>query len=90
MVGDAIDRLVSRLAPIACGVFTVASAWAGLSVYGAVTFAHVCGRDGVAILKAAHPFRLFLVMPLVPFVLILVRIRVAVRVRINTNAVSGK
>ena len=85
-VGDKIGSIVCNLAPIACGLFTIASAWAGLSVYGAITFAHVCGRDGVRILRAASPLKLFLAMPVIPLVLVLVRVRVAVRLRVTRHA----
>lgn len=84
-VGDKINSIVCNLAPIACGLFTIASAWAGLSVYGAITFAHVCGRDGVRILRAASPLKLFLAMPVIPLVLVLVRVRVAVRLRVTRH-----
>lgn len=89
-LGSIVDHAVNILSPVGFGLLATASLWAGLSAYGAVTFAHVCGRDGRAILRNADPVRLFMVMPAIPLILILVRVRIAVNLRIaRTRATAA-
>ena len=70
-------------------VFAIASLWAGLAIYGAATFVHVCGKDGVRILRAASPGKILFAMPVLPLVLILVRVRVAVRLHVHRPQNAG-
>jgi len=54
-------------------------------VYGAVTFSHVCGREGRRIVQQAHPAKLFLLMPLIPISLVLLRISHVVKLRLRLS-----
>lgn len=82
-LGELVDSAVNILSPVGFGFLATVSLWSGLSFYGMLTFIHVCGRDGRAIVRDADPVKLFMVMPAIPLILILVRVRVAVNLRVN-------
>eukprot|EP00053_Salpingoeca_punica_P009105 m.81646 g.81646 ORF g.81646 m.81646 type:complete len:160 (-) comp14881_c2_seq15:211-690(-) len=88
-LGDRLNHVLNRAAPLAGGMLVAGAAWAGLSLYGAVTIAHVLGPDGRSFLLAASPLKLFFIMPVIPLSLMLVRLRVAVRVRVRRGGGPG-
>lgn len=84
-VGDSLNTALDAASPVAAVTAGVLCFWAGLGVYGAVTFAHVCGQEGRHIIRQMHPVKLFLLMPMVPISLVILRMRHAINLRLRTS-----
>lgn len=85
-LGDRALSVVNAASPVLAGSFVGFVTWAGLGAYGAYTFVHVCGEDGLYLMQVTHPVKLFMIMPLIPISLVAFRLRSAMRVRVQVHA----